>query len=245
MDAATLQARVYSGYAKAALRVGLPHTICRPTTAANPTAAPNQIGTTLAAFTVHSSGNFNFDKPSDYSKPTFHALLDGAAVNKGDYLIDVATGLGFFFIAEKSPLVPILAVQCNRTVTFAAPGPSAFVDGSAGYQGTIGEAAVTNETPFLVAWPASVLQGARSVATHFLPGDVGTGMWEVLLPFLAGTNIATGDLMSDDLGNRYCIRTAELTDLGWRLNAQQTEGGALVAFPPVPGFQSTFYLLGF
>lgn len=224
MDGATLQARIYSGYAKAALRIGLPHTVYRPTSAANPIVGDNVVGVTLAAFTVHSAGNFNFDKPSDYERPTFHALVDGTAVQKGDYLVYPADGLGYFFIAEMSPLVPILAVQCNRIINVSTPGPAAFVDGPLPtYAGTIGEAAATNEVPFLTQWPAAIIQGARSVATKLLPGDVGEGMWTVYVPFWPGTNIQSGDIISDDLGNRYAVRTSELTDLGWRLAAQSAE----------------------
>jgi len=224
MDGATLQARVYAGYAKAALRVGLPYTIYRPTVATSPAIAiGNVIATIAAAFTVHSGGNYSFNRPSDYEKPTFHALLDGSQIQVGDYL--ASTGKpGPFFIASKDPLVPILAVSCNRTISIATPGPAGFTPGpSTGYAGTVGTALASNEPKFLTSWPASVLQGARSVSNKLLPGDVGSGMWAVLFPALAGVSVSSGDIISDDLGQRYTVRTAENTALGWRLSAESAQ----------------------
>lgn len=223
MDGPTLQGKVYGGYAKAALRVGLPYGIYRPTIAASPLASGNLISTTNAAFTVHSSSGFNFDKPRDYEKATFHALLDGTQTKVGDFLVS-AGNPGPFFIAGMDPLVPLLAILCNRVVTVATPGPSGFTPGySATYAGTIGAPSQTNEAPIVTAWPAAILQGARSVSDKILPGDVGRGMWTVLLSAYPGASIRGGDIISDDIGNRYVVRTSELTSLGWRLAAQQAQ----------------------
>lgn len=223
MNGATLQARVYAGYAAAALRVGLPYVISRPTAALSEATAPTVIGTLNAAFTVHSASGFGFQRPSDYEKPTFHALLDGSQVMVGDFL--TSAGNPSFFIASKDALVPILAVQTSRVISIATPGPSAVTAGytPGTYAGTVGAASAINETAFLSGWPASVLQGARSVSEKLLPGDVGAGMWTVLFPTFAGLSINAGDIMSDDIGRRYTVRTAEFTALGWRLAAQEAQ----------------------
>lgn len=224
MDGPTLQGKVYGGYAKSALRVGLPYAIYRPTAAASPLAGGNLIATIDAAFTVHSSGNFNFSKPRDYEKPTFHALLDGTQTEVGDFLVG-ASAPSPFFIAAMDPLVPILAVLCNRVISVATPGPSGFSPGytPGAYAGTVGAPSATNEVPFLTGWPASILQGARSVADKMLPGDVGRGMWTILLSAYPDVSVSSGDIIADDLGNRYVVRTAELSSLGWRLAAQQAQ----------------------
>lgn len=225
MTPAQIQAKIYSGYAKGALRLGETYTIYRPAGAtANPISAPYIVGVTPAVFTVHSASGFNFDRPSDYNKPSYHALLDGTKVLVGDYLVAVGFP-GPFFVASTDPLVPILAIECGRTLTVSHPGLSTSTPGytPGTYAGTVGEPGATNETPYLTAWPASVLAGARSVNSGTLPGDVGRGMWNILLPPSAAVGIRSGDIIGDDLANRYVIRSAESTALGWRINAEQAE----------------------
>lgn len=213
---------MYSGYAKSARRVGIPYDIYRPSSVANPLAAGNKLGTIKAAFAVHSSGNFNFAKPSDYKGPMFHALLDGAQVQVGDYLNDPATVFGPFFIASMNPIVPILAVQTTRVITIFRPdGVASKVIGVSGYGGTVASTANANETAIMTAWPASVLEGSRGTNAGLLPGDIGVGIWRVLLPARPGVLVLPGYLITDDAQNRMVVRQAELTDLGWNIQAVQ------------------------
>ncbi len=215
MDGATLQAKVYAGYARAALRVGLPYDLYRPTGPNNPTGGA-KLATLSAAFTVHGQANFQFGAPSDYQKPLFHALLDGTQVQIGDYLVSETNVQGAFFIASKDAGVPILAVQCNRVLTAWTPGPALAI-GANGYSGTN----QGNETAIMIAWPASVLLGARGVREQKLPEDAGYGSWRILMPAWAGVTLRPGTILTDDLGNRMIIQSAELQDLGWRIDAQQ------------------------
>ena len=215
MDGATLQAKVYAGYAKAALRIGLPYDLYRPTSAFSPMGGA-KLATLPASFTVHGPANFNFGVPSDYQKPLFHALLDGAQVQIGDYLLSETNVQGPFFIIAKDAGVPILAVQCNRTLSAWAPGPSLSV-GANDYSGTTQD----NETAIMTAWPASVLLGARGVRDQQLPEDAGYGSWRILMPYWAGVIIRAGTILTDDLGNRMVVQSAELQDLGWRIDATQ------------------------
>lgn len=215
-----MQTRVYSGYAKAAQRVGLPFDLYRPVSPSNPLATSNKITTIPAAFAVHTSNNFNFEKPSDYKGPLFHALLDGAQVRVGDYFKN--TTVGTFFIIGMDPIVPILAVQASRTVTVYKPdGATTKGIGLSGYGGTIGSGANANELAVMTAWPASVLEGARGVGAGLLPNDVGVGVWRILLPYWAGVVIGAGYIVVDDLGKRMVVRQAELTDLGWNIQTVQ------------------------
>lgn len=215
MDGATLQAKVYAGYAKAALRIGLPYDLYRPTGPNNPMGGA-KLTTLPAAFTVHGPGNFDFSKPSDHKQPLFHALVDGAQVLVGDYLVAQTGVAGPFFIAAMQAATPILAVQCNRTLSAFNPGPALSI-GANGYSGTN----QGNETAILTNWPASVLLGSRGVRNQSLPEDAGYGSWRVLLPAWAGVTIRPGTILSDDLGNRMVVQSAELQDLGWRIDAQQ------------------------
>ena len=215
MNGATLQAKVYAGYAKAALRIGLPYDLYRPTSANNPIGG-TKLAVLSAAFTVHGPANFQFGVPSDYQKPLFHALLDGSQVQIGDYLVSETNVQGPFFVASKDAGVPILAVQCNRTLSAWTPGPSLVV-GANGYSGTN----QANETAIMPSWPASVLLGSRAVRDHQLPEDAGYGSWRILMPSWPGVTLRAGTILTDDLGNRMIVQSAELQDLGWRIDAQQ------------------------
>jgi hypothetical protein len=215
MDGLTLQSKVYAGYAKAALRIGLPYDIYRPMTWDNPL-ADGPVATVPAAFTVHGPSNFQFGTPADYQKPLFHALLDGAQVQVGDYLVSETNPQGPFFIAAKDAGVPVLAVQCNRTLTAWAPGPVLSV-GANGYSGTT----QANETAFMTGWPASVLLGARGDRDQQLPEDAGYGSWRILMPHWPGAVIRAGTILTDDINNRMIVQSAELQDLGWRIDATQ------------------------
>jgi hypothetical protein len=67
-----------------------------------------------------------------------------------------------------------------------------------------------------------VLQGTKGEKGGVaLPGDVRDAWWAILLPFVPGVVLRSGDLISDDLSRRYIISSAELTDLGWRITCQQ------------------------
>ena len=222
MDGVLLQSKIYMGYAKSAQRVGLPFDVYRPTSAANPQAIGNKIKTLQAAFTVHSSGNFNFGKPSDFKGPLFHALVDGAQIQRGDYLNDPTTVFGPFYIASMDPSVPILAVQTNRIVTVYRPdGLASKPIGVSGYGGTVASTANANETAVMTAWPASVLEGARGIGSGELPSDNGVGVWRVFLPSWSGVLISPGFIIIDDVGKRMIVRQAELSDLGWNIQTVQ------------------------
>lgn len=195
MDGVKLQNKVYGGYAKAAQRIGLPFDVYRPSDASNPLATGNKVVTALPA---HFTADGGYTKPNTYGAATWQLMADGAQVAVGDYL----TGEGGpYFIAAKQPLLPILAVSCNRTVSLTQGGVS----------------------PVAVAWPASVLQagaGGRN-ALEMIPGDASNPSWRMLLPAVPGLTFDVADLVTDDLLRSYFIDSAELTDLGWRITMHQ------------------------
>jgi hypothetical protein len=45
--------------------------------------------------------------------------------------------------------------------------------------------------------------------------------WTILLPAFGQVILRTGDFISDDIGRNAVVAAAELTDLGWRITAQQ------------------------
>lgn len=214
MDAATIQSRVYAGYASAAGRLGGSFDIYRPTGALNPLADANLIGEALAVFTVAEIG-YDFERAASYKDVLFDAIVDGRQTQVGDYL--VSEGQGTFFVAAQQPLLPILCVRCNHTLTISAPGPSASYGAQSGYGGTD----PGNETPVIGGWPASVIFDARGRAVEVgLPTDLPSAYFVILVP-AAFQDIRSSQFVTDEHGRRYTIGASEQTALGWRVFAQQ------------------------
>ena len=214
MDAATLQNRIYKGYGKAALRLGYMTDIYRPVNGTNPMQQGNKIASINASFNAE---DMTYGKPNKYGKATWYGLFDGTLTQVGDYLVNEQDGT--FFIAAQQTALPILLVSCNRTINVLRPQQQTGV-GAVGYGGNTD----ATETALMTAWPASVLQGTKGEKGDVsLPGDVRNPWWAILLPHYAGVTLRSADIVTDDLGRRYVISSAELTDLGWRLTAMQVQ----------------------
>lgn len=211
MDGATLQAKIYKGYGQAAKRIGYSYQQYRATSAGNPLAT-----TALQSLYCSFTTNFNYNLPNKYGQATWLGLFDGSNVQPGDYL----TGHGgTFFVAAMQDTLPIYCVQCNRAVNVLRVSMDSGV-GQVGYGGdTPG-----TEVPLMTGWPASVLQGTKGEQNELkLPGDVRTPWWAILMPAWPGVTLRTSDIITDDLGRRYMISSAELTDMGWRITAMQAQ----------------------
>lgn len=211
MDAATLQARIYKGYGKAAQRIGYSYQQYRATTANNP------LGTVaLQSLFCSFTTNFDYSAPNKYGQATWLGMFDGSNVKPGDYLVGHG---GTYFVAAMQDTLPIYCVQCNRTLSVLRVGMDVGV-GQVGYGGDT----VATEVPLMTGWPASVLQGTKGEQNDAkLPGDMRSPWWLILLPAFAGVVIRTSDILTDDLGRRYAISSAELTDMGWRITARQEQ----------------------
>ena len=215
MNNATLQAKICSGYAKAAARLGSRYMRYRPRGAGAVLTPENMIGPVTAAFDV--DPGFTFKAPSKYTNPIFYTLLDGNLVQPSDYLVGVD---GTFFVAGMQSLVPILCLQCNVNLTISRP-PGNTGHGAQPYGGLIPGA----DIPVIASWPASVLQGTKGEKGDTnLPGDVRMPWYAAKLPNLpGGALIKTADEVVDSTGARYKVSSAELTGLGWRLTLALTE----------------------
>lgn len=216
MNAATLQSKVYSGYAKAAMRIGTPCGVYRPTSALTAALdAANLVTSIPASFNAQ---DMNYSRPNGYGKATWYCLADGSQLETGDYLLE--PGEPPFFVAALQPLLPILVVQCNRVVDLSRPHGVDHV-GAQPYGGE----SLSSADVLATGFPASILQGTKGEKNAVnLPGDVRSPWWSVLLPNLPGAvYLRADDIMTDDLGRRYKISSAEQTDLGWRMSAMEAE----------------------
>jgi hypothetical protein len=212
MDAVTLQGKIYSGYAQAALRIGLPHDLYRPRSSTSPT--PLDPVNKLTTLPAHFRVDDKFARPNVYGKPLWLAYVDGSQLQVGDYL---SGSPGIKFVAAMQPLLPILCVECNRTITVTRPALTTQVGAISDYNGQSAA-----DITLMAGWPCSILAGTKGDRNEVgLPGDVRTSYWAILLPAWPGLVLNNADAISDDSDRRYIISTAELTDLGWRLTAQQ------------------------
>lgn len=217
MDGALLQERIYRGYGKAAQHIGLPCVHYRPQLALSPaTGQGSRLPRTIEA--SFNAKDMAYGKASDYGKAVWYCLADGNRLKPSDYLARPDGNI--FYIAGMQPLLPILAIECNRVVSVLRPMTQRAV-GAQPYGGDT----VATETALVDQFPASVLVATKSDRSLVnLPGDVRNPAWTVLLPILpGGVALRSEDIVTDDQSRRYVISSAELTDLGWRIGAVQAE----------------------
>lgn len=220
MDAATLQAKIYSGFGKAAQRTGFSFDLYRPTAPLHSPPTPNfalsplnKIGSMPASFTPGSSGH-NFEKASGYKDPMWIGLFDGSLTQPGDYLVNADHGT--YFIAAMQDQLPILCVNCGHLLDIVRRPVNTAI-GALDYNGTT----EATEARVMTQWPGSVIFGQRGrVSEVGLPMDLPSPFFTILLPAYPGVILRTGDVVKDDLDQRYIVASAELSALGWRLSAQ-------------------------
>jgi hypothetical protein len=216
MNAATLQAKINAGYAKAAQRIGYLTNQYRPVSAiSNPIASGNLVQSLNVSFNAQ---DMAYSKPSGYGKNTWYCVADRSQFQTGDYLVNAQDGT--FFVVGLQTLLPTLVVQCNRNVSIYRPSQQNGV-GDIGY----GAETPENLTQIVSGFPVSILQGSKGDKSLVnLPGDVRSPWWVVLIPTLPGSvYLRSNDVVIDDLGKRYKLSSCEQTDLGWRISATECE----------------------
>ena len=203
MDGATLQDRLSRGMGAAARVFGLPYDVFRAGGVEAPLASERRVLRMMAAF---DGGDPGYRRPRGYER-ALRGTFDGDCVRVGDYLVG---DRGVLFIAGMPALARPLCVLTNAVVDVVrAAGPG--LPGLNGYGGVRdgGVKAV------LAGWPAQVLDGAAGMRGA-LPEDGGQSGWSVLLP-VTPVPIHGSDLLRDGDGRRFLVRTAERSELGWRL----------------------------
>ncbi|OIN44516.1 hypothetical protein [Pseudomonas costantinii] len=211
MDGTKLQAKIYKGYGQAAKRIGFDYQQFRATSASNPLSS-TALQTLPASFTT----NFSYSAPNKYGQATWLGLFDARTFTPGDFLVGRQ---GTFFIAAMQDTLPIYCVQTNRIVSVLRDQQDQSV-GLGAYSG----GTRATEAPLMQGWPASILQGTKGETNDAkLPLDVKTPWWAILMPAYPGIILRTSDIIRDELGRKYIISSAELTDMGWRITAMQAQ----------------------
>jgi len=210
MDAAKLRNKVYIGYGKAAQRIGYVAQQFRATSAFNPLQT-----TPLQSLNASFTTNFSYSAPNKYGQATWLGVFDGRQFVVGDFLSNAEDGV--FFVAAMQTTLPIYCVQCNRTISVLRTSQK-DAGGVIGYGGTTAE----NEVALMTGWPASILNGTKGEKSPVnLPADAKTPWYLLLFPSYGAITLRTSDIITDDIGRRYIVSSAELTDMGWRVTAMQ------------------------
>lgn len=207
-DVFKIQAKIYYGYNKAAVRLGKTFDIYRSATFFDPLNIANKIGSIHASFNVA----WSYEKANSYGNAVWQTLVDGRVVFQYDYLVGVD---GTWFINSEQTILPILSVECRKIVNIARPtqntGP-----GYGGYAGYRPDTAI----PLGTNVPVSILLTGGSRGNKVgLPTETAQPTWKILMPALDGTIFRNGDVFIDDANFRYAIIDAEKTNLGWRFIA--------------------------
>nr|WP_294527309.1 hypothetical protein [uncultured Rhodopila sp.] len=210
MDSRKLQDRLYFGLGKSARHIGQTANAFRPGGPFDPLKKENRFLRLPAVFVpvTESTKTTNV-----YGQPLWHGIFDASYTRTGDYLV---CGSSIFFIASQEPLLPVLCVMANRTISVSRPTVQTAT-GTNPYGGF-----TPNKSSTLMnAWPASVLGEARSALTAAnLPTDQAIPYWNIFVPAPAGVLLAPGDMVTDDIGRSAVIAGSELTNLGWRITAK-------------------------
>jgi hypothetical protein len=210
MDGEKLQDRLYLGLGLSARHVGRSADAYRPAGPFDPLNKQNRFLRLPAVFVPPKGGS---GTTNGYGQPLWHGVFDASYTRAGDYL---ALGTEIFFIASQAPLLPVLCVLANRTISISRPSIQTAW-GTNPYGGFTAD----SSSALMSLWPASVLGEDRSssVATG-LPTDQTIPYWNILVPAPSGVILTPGDLITDDLGRSAFIAGSELTDLGWRITAK-------------------------
>lgn len=198
--------RLARGLGRAAIHLGLPHDLHRPTGPNGPVSPATRILRLHAAFAPMTG------EIATPGKPFRQGTFDTAYTRPGDILTGSA---GTLFIIGQDSLAPPLLVLANRTVGLLRPGriPNIGVN-------PYGAQLRAEVRPLFAGWPASILAAGHS-GQGSLPAETRTAAWTILLPPLplGCPEPRANDLVTDDQDRTLTVSSAEQTAHGWRLQA--------------------------
>jgi hypothetical protein len=210
MNGRKLQDRLYLGLGLSARHVGRLADAFRPSGPFDPLDKQNRF-LRLPATVVSTRGEYGHTNL--FGNSLWYGVFDASYTRPGDYVVMES---GTFFVASQTPLLPILCVKSNRTISIVQPKMQTTIANNS-YGGYTSGSSIT----LMRGWPASVLgENRTSRSTADLPTDQVTPYWSVLVPSPAGVVLSPGDIITDDLGRTAVIAGTELTNLGWRISAK-------------------------
>ena len=125
--------------------------------------------------------------------------------------------INFYYLASTQFLLPPLGVSCNRGIDIIRPTQVI----GAGFQGYAEYLPSTSEI-IMQKMPASILEmSTTNQAPTNLPTDTRQPKVIILIPNIGNVIVRADDIIIDDLNQNYVVTDNELTDLGWRILAEQ------------------------
>jgi hypothetical protein len=113
VDSATLQARIYKGYGKAAIRIGPTYSQYRSASSVNPIQSANLLGTLNASFNINGA----YTGQTKANQLYWQIIADATGFQIGDYLVGPAT----YCVLTLDSILPPIALRCTQTLSFFRP----------------------------------------------------------------------------------------------------------------------------
>ena len=203
MNGATVQARIWAGYAKAAEKAGRTYSVYRAAIPVSPIEAGNKIAELPCLFAAEK----RFEVPNKYKIPTRYLFADGAQLQQRDILVGP---YGTFYVGDMQPNLPLQAVWCNDVISIDRPV----------YQGT-------TLVPEQVAFGLPIFKQLKKVDVkrpEFGANTSGTAIAEFFgfLPVEPGT-VRQHDVITDQSGAIFELDTIDNTEIGVVVTFRQTE----------------------
>ncbi|HJP68279.1 MAG TPA: hypothetical protein VJ846_05200 [Sphingomicrobium sp.] len=201
MDAATLQSRIYSGYAKAAQRIGPTYSLYRSASHLNPIQAPNLVTTLPASFNI----NGQYTGQTKANQLYWQIIADGAQLHIGDYLVGPAT----YCVLALDSILPPIGLRCTQTLSFSRPA----IDQAAGLQ--------PYPRPEIDTAYATGIPGVLNVKKETgrpvadLPGDNALRTFYSAFFYLPDGVVQERDQATDENGNNYQVISAQFGLFGY------------------------------
>lgn len=211
VDAIYVQDKVYYGYAQSAIRLGTSFDVYRAPNPIVPIQQQNFVQSVLSSF----NQTWDYMKANKYGNALWQAVVDGRIVQEGDYLVGTQDRyLATHFIMSMDLLMPINSIECNRVVTIQRPAQNT----KPGYQGSYSGYSPLTATVLAQNLPVSILEQNRGTPNRMkLPTDARMPIWTFLAPNLGGVNYQNGDIVTDEVNQRYVMVSPEETEFGWRI----------------------------
>lgn len=217
VDFARVQNRIYYGYTQASKRLGTSHLIYRSPDGINPIQSNNQIGTQLISI----DQDLTYKKTKKYGDMVWQFLPeDGLNLQNYDYMVGSTVTYFIVDVAPDGRLSPPTCVECNAIISITAPSNKPLNPGVNPYQSYQKDI----PSPILQNCPVSILQhGKMDTSNMRLPTSVRLPYYSIILPEFDDVVIQTGYVITDDIGRRLNVLSAERTKktLGFRIIAVQ------------------------
>jgi hypothetical protein len=209
----SFQTRIAAFIDKKLAQFGRPFAVHRSANPADPLVA--SLGSTLA---------YPYRNPKGHGDADWFLMVGNQLAQVGDYLV---AGDEIYIYALAPFLLPAQAIRCNRKVALLAQAAPASNTGAQPYGGVCASdsvaalGAVDAAGALVTGWPCSILIGGRAEKGGSLPMSTKDAGWQVMLPRSLPVTLSANSFFLDDLGRRYIIEAAELSELGWRCNVKE------------------------